>query len=67
MLKQLEMAKKGVKHGALEPLENMIRLKELEDDEGKIILKLGNCTNLLTQPFSSKTKQKYKARSIKLW
>lgn len=68
LVKKLNESKKGMKHGALLPLENMIKIKELEDEEGNVIIKVGSCENLIPGDTKVvKENNRIKVRNLKIW
>jgi len=69
LMKQLEHEKKGIKHGSLLPIEEVIRLKELENDQGEVIINVGKCTTLIKKGEQELfgDNPRVKLRAIKFW
>ena len=49
------------------PLENMIKMRELQDENGNIILKLGTCEQVISNDKLPDNLAKIKVRLAKFW
>jgi hypothetical protein len=67
-VKKIDQLQKSVPHNRLVPLNNLIRVKELQDENGFMYLKFGVCEKeVLGERHSIKDSLKTKVSILNLW